>query len=385
MSGARYLAAATPLRLGSGGAAVAIPILSVEVLNDVALGGLLVAASLAPAVVAAPLVGAALDRTRHPRSLIAAAGAISALGFAGAALLGILPTAVVAVGLIAAGAAGPFFLGGLSSFVTDEIPAERRAYALDALSYNLGSVGGPALVAVTTAFGSARAAMAAMAVIALLGVAGLFLTTLRPRPSTGSSIWRTMGDGLRHIVRHRPLAVVTASGTLSQLGGGALPVAAVVLALDRTREANDGAVIVAAFAIGGLVGALATAARPGRLRPELSMGIGFTVIGLLLLGAARDGGLWWTVVLVGIAGLFTASSAAAMLLLRKQQSPASLRGQVFTVGAGLRATAAAAGAACAAATVGWGGTVQFLGIGAIWVLSGALLALYPRNTESIDG
>jgi hypothetical protein len=385
LSAAGYFASATPLRLALGGATVAIPILSVEVLNDVTLGGLLVAASLAPAVVAAPLVGAVLDRTRHPRTMVAAAGAVSSLGFGGAALLGILPTALVVLGLIAAGAVGPFFLGGLSSFVTEEIEDERRAYALDALSYNLGSVGGPAIVAGTTAFGSARSAMAAMAAVALIGVAGTLATRLRPRPVHGTSIWRTMGAGLRHIALHRPLMIVTASGTLSQLGGGALSVAAVVLALERTRDADGGALIVSAFAIGGLVGALATAARPGRLRPEVSMGIGFTVIGLLTFVASIDWGLWWTVGLIGVAGLFTASSAAAMLLLRKQQSPASLRGQVFTVGAGLRATAAAAGAALAAAAVGLGGTVLLAGIGATWVLSGLLLALYPRGAEALDG
>ncbi len=367
-----------------GGATVAIPILAVEELNDVALGGLLVAASLAPAVVAAPLVGAVLDRTRRPRTMMAIAGAVSALGLGLGALLGLMPTALVALALCAAGAAGPFFMGGLSSFVTEEIPGERRAYALDALSYNLGSVGGPAIVAAATALGSARIAMVAMAVAALVGVAGTLATRLRPRPAQNRSIWRTMGAGLRHIALHRPLAVVTTSGTLSQLGGGALSVAAVVLALERVGDADDGALLVSAFAIGGLVGALATAARPGRLRPELSMGLGFAVIGLLTLAAAVDWGFAWTLVLIGLSGLFTASSSAAMLLLRKQQSPAPLRGQVFTVGAGLRATAAAVGAALAAAAAGLGGTVLILGIGAVWVVSGALMAAYPRRAEPLD-
>ena len=384
VSAASYLASATPLRLAMGGATVAIPILAVEELNDIATGGLLVAASLAPAVIAAPLVGAVLDRTRQPRTMMAIAGAVSALGLGLGALLGVIPTALVALALCAAGAAGPFFMGGLSSFVTEEIPGERRAYALDALSYNLGSVGGPAIVAAATALGSARIAMLAMAAAALVGVAGTLATRLRPRPAQNRSIWRTMGAGLRHIALHRPLAVVTTSGTLSQLGGGALSVAAVVLALERVGDADDGALLVSAFAIGGLVGALATAARPGRLRPELSMGLGFAVIGLLTLAAAVDWGFAWTLILIGLSGLFTASSSAAMLLLRKQQSPAPLRGQVFTVGAGLRATAAAGGAALAAAAAGLGGTVLIVGIGAVWVISGALMAAYPRRAEPID-
>lgn len=385
MSTAGYFASATPLRLALGGASVAIPILAVEELNDVALGGLLVAASLGPAIVAAPLVGAMLDRTRHPRALVAAAGAVAAGGLGIGALLGILPTWLVAVGLIAAGAAGPFFMGGLSSFVTEEIPNERRAYALDALSYNVGAVAGPAIVAAATALGSARQAMVVLAAAALAGVLGTFATRLRPRPVPTDSIWSTMGAGLRHIAMHRPLMLVTTSGTLSQLGGGALAIAAVVLAVERAGDPDGGALIVAAFAIGGLLGALATAARPGRLPPHVSMGVGFAVIGLLTLGAAIDLGLVWTVLVIGIAGLFTASSSAAMLLLRKQQSPAQLRSQVFTVGAGLRATSAAAGAALAGAAAGLGGTVLIAGIALAWIVSAVLLVWYPRDAEQYDG
>jgi hypothetical protein len=385
MSAVGYLASATPLRLSMGGATVAIPIIAVEELHDVALGGLLVAAALAPAVLAAPVIGAMLDRARHPRAMVAAAGAVAALGLAFGAMLGTLPTGFVALGLIAAGAANPFFMGGLSSFVTEEIPEERRAYALDALSYNLSSVAGPAIVAVATGLASGQLAMALMAVMALVGVLGTFATRLQPRPVPTGSMLSTMGAGLRHITRHRPLAVVTASGTLSQLGGGALSIAAVVVALERVGDADDGAIIVSAFAIGGLLGALATAARPGRLRPELSMGLGFAVIGVLTVAAAIDFGLVWTVVLIGVAGLFTASSSAAMLLLRKQQSPPTVRGQVFTVGAGLRATSAAIGAAVAGAAAGLGGAVLIAGIGLTWIVSALLLLWYPRGAEEYQG
>jgi hypothetical protein len=317
--------------------------------------------------------------------MVAAAGTVTAIGLAVGAMLGIRPIPIVALGLIAAGAAGPFYMGGLSSFVTEEIPDERRAYALDALSYNLGSVAGPAMVAAATALASGRHAMWLMALAALVGVVGTLTTRLRPRPTPTGSMLSTMGAGLRHIVLHRPLMLVTASGTLSQFGGGALSIAAVVVAVERVGDADDGAIIVSAFAIGGLLGALATAARPGRLRPELSMGLGFALIGVLTVVAAIDLGLVWTVVLMGVAGLFTASSAAAMLLLRKQQSPLALRGQVFTVGAGLRATAAAAGAAMAGAAAGLGGTVLIVGIGVAWIASGLLLFWYPRGAEHFEG
>jgi MFS family permease len=385
VSATGYLSVSTPLRLSVGGTTVALPILAVEALNDVAIGGLLAAACLAPSILAAPFVGAILDRTRHPRLLIALAGLITALGTLVAAFLGEIPTAVVALAVIAAGTTTPFFMGGLSSFATEEIANERRAYALDALSYNLGSVAGPAVVAAATALGSARIAVVAMAVAAALGSAGTILNKLRPQTDAPAvSMRSTIVAGLKHIVRHRPIAVVTASGTLSQLGGGALAVAAVVLATERAGTPDQGAIIVSAFAVGGLVSALVIAVRPMRMRAEWAMGTGFAATGVLTVVAAVDLGLWWTTLLIGLSGLFTASSAAAMLLLRKQQSYPEVRSQVFTVGAGLRATAAAAGAAIAGLAAGIGGAWLIVGIGVVWIASGALLLAYPPGTRPLD-
>ncbi len=143
MSAVTYLSATIPLRLASAGSSVAIPILAVHELGDVAAGGALVAASLAPSVLAAPLVGVALDRSRHPRLLVVIAAAVMFVGYVAASLIGFAPLPIIAVLLVASGIASPFMFGGLSSFVTDEIPNERRAYALDALSYNVASVAGP--------------------------------------------------------------------------------------------------------------------------------------------------------------------------------------------------------------------------------------------------
>jgi hypothetical protein len=384
VSAAGYLTVATPLRLAVGGLTVALPILAVEELGDVALGGALAAACLAPSIVAAPIVGAALDRTRHPRLLIALAGVVTALGTLVAALLGIVPVAVVAVAVMVAGSATPFFMGGLSSFVTEEIPDESRAYAFDSLSYNLGFIAGPAIVAAAAALGSARVALVLMAVSAVIGSLATLTMKLRPLAAPTGSVWRTMGDGLVHIVRHRPIAVVTAAGTLSQFGAGGLTIAAIALTTARVGSPDQGALIVTAFAVGGLIGSLAISVRTVRLRPELTMGLGFVATGILTIAAAGNFGLAWTTVAIGLSGLFTAPSSAAMLLLRKQQSPPALRSQVFTVGAGLRSTAAAAGAAVAGLAAGLGSEILFVGIGTVWIVSAALLLAYPPAAEPID-
>ncbi|MGR0319486.1 MFS transporter [Agromyces sp. ZXT2-3] len=388
MGVASYLVAATPPRLAVGGITIAIPVLAVEQGVGVAVGGLLASAALGPSIVAAPIAGAMLDRSRRPGALVAGASLVIAAAYAFAAFLGPVPAWAVAIALVVAGIVTPFVFGGLSSFVTEGIPDERRAYAIDALAYNLGAVAGPAVVAAAAALGSARIATIVMAASALAGALGTVPLRLHPAaasPHERPSFLGTIAAGFRHIATHRPLAVITWSGTLSQFGSGGLAIAAVALSVARSGDAGEGAIIVTSFAIGGLVGALWNSRRPPRRSPEWVMGWGFAATGLCTIVAAFDLGPAWAIAAIGASGLFTAPSAAAMLLIRKQQSPPALRSQVFTVGAGLRAAAAAAGAAVAGLAAGVGAETLIIAIGVVWIASGAMLLAYPAGAPAIDG
>ncbi|MFD1210571.1 MFS transporter [Arthrobacter sp. GCM10027362] len=367
--------------MASAGAAVALPILAVEQMNDVAVGGLLVAASLGPSVLAAPLVGAALDRARRPGLLVAAAGTLTAVAFAVTAFVGQLPLPVVLAFLIVAGAVSPFYMGGLSSFVAGAVPDVRRAFAYDALSYNVSAVGGPALVAIIAAFLPAQVALWVLAAAAALGSLAVRAVRLRPHVRAGGSPWQAIKSGLRRIFSHRPLAVVTASSTLTQLGQGGLAVAAVALSIERIGSPSEGAAVMTSFAIGSLLGALCETARPTRHRPQYVMMAGFFATGLLTIAAAFDLGTMWTIIAIGLSGVFTASTAAAMLFLRNRHSPSHLRSQVFTVSAGLRVSASAAGAALAAAAIGFGGAVIVGAVGLVWIVSAGLMSAYPRGLQ----
>jgi hypothetical protein len=363
-------------------------VLAVQQLDDVGIGGALVAASLAPAVVVAPLAGVALDRARSPRLWVAGAAAATVIGFAASALLGVLPLGVIVALLVLAGCAAPIFFGGLSSFVTDEIDDEHRAYAYDALSYNISSVAGPGVVAVAggaafalgaDAVEAARLGMWLMAGAALVAVFGSLALRLQPRPVLpGAAGWvGTISAGTRHLVRFRPLRLVILSGAVAALGSGALPIAAVALSLERAGDVHAAAIIVTAFAVGGLAGAVLSAVRPGsRFTPQLVMAGGFGLIGVFTLVAVPDLGLVWTVIAIGLSGVFTASSSAAMLLLRKRESPPSVRSQVFTIGSGLRAASSAAGAAVAGALAGLDAGVLIAGIGIVWIASAVVMAGY---------
>ena len=386
MGAAGYLATSVPLRLASAGSAVSLPILAVQRLDDVALGGFLVAASLAPAVIAAPLAGVALDRARNPRMLFVAAALLTVVGFAASALLGTLPLWLIVVLLIAAGCAAPIYFGGLSSFATDAIPDEKRAYAYDALSYNIASVAGPGLVAIVGVGGADGGAvgMWLMTGAALAGALGSLTMRVTPRPATAHGWAGTIAAGARQLAGDSRLRVVILSGTAAALGSGALPIVAIGLSLERSGDVHQAALIVTAFAVGGLAGAVLSAIRPGsRFTPQLVMTGGWAAIGLFTLAAVPDLGMIWTIVVIGVSGLFTASSNAAMLLLRKQNSPPAVRSQVFTIGSGLRAASGALGAAIAGVLAGLPAGLLTAGVGLIWVISAAMALAYPSRARAL--
>lgn len=73
------------------------------------------------------------------------------------------------------------------------------------------------------------------------------------------------------------------------------------------------------------------------------MMVGYLATGLLIIAAAFDLGIAWTVAAIALSGVFTAPTAAAMFSLRNYLSPLHLRSQIFTVAAGFRTSASLRG------------------------------------------
>src|SRR6185437_8343531 len=149
---------------------------SIERYGSPAPGAIALAALLIPHVVAGPFAGIITDRARRPRLVHAAFVAVFAL-FLGAVplLLGRLPLPAVVLLAVIAGTCGPMIFGGLSSRVDDVTPPDRRPHArgLDAATYNIAEIAGPAAGAwITASLGSlfasfvlAGAALTAAAVL----------------------------------------------------------------------------------------------------------------------------------------------------------------------------------------------------------------------------
>jgi MFS family permease len=371
----QYLSAAVLARIADEGARVSLVLLALDRAGSAAIGGTMVAALLVPHVVAAPLVGVLVDRARQPRWVLAAAMLIFAGSlFSAAALIGDAPLWLIYVLLLVGGCCGPALTGGLTS----QLPAlvgkgkTPRAFGLDSLFYNVASMVGPAVAGVTAAAISPAAAqyvLAASAAAGALGVASLPLPT-RTHPSSSTRV--DLLSGVREIVRQPTLRTLTLTSSLGQIGPGGLAVVAAVLATSQHKPAGSG-LLLTAVAVGAFIGSLLWTWRPIAVdHAPLVTAISMIGIGIPIAIAAFAPSLEATAVLFGLSGVFIGPFGSALFLSRTQYAGPAVRTQVFTIGAGLKVTASALGAALIGFAAGLPAATQLLLVASSPLLAGVL-------------
>jgi predicted MFS family arabinose efflux permease len=373
----RYTTAAALARLADEGSRVALLLLVLARGHGAAFGGLLIAALMVPHVVAAPVIGALADRVYRRRMLYVSGLLGYAVSLLGAGLcVGVAPAAAFALAVLA-GCFAPLLIGGLTSLLGELARGRlQRAFGLDGTSYSLAGIAGPALAAVVAEAAGAMWAVAALT--AACAIAAVLVGTL-PIPQSGPRPdHRSPGRvrALSALWRRPALGAVTAGTTVSQFGMGALPLVTALLATRLAEPALTG-VALSAMAAGNLVGSLAYARFPiRRWRPEavvvaclFAAAVPFAVLPLIP-------GRWPTLILFAAVGLVEGPQFASLLLVRDREAPAEVRTQIFTLGAGLKVTGAAAGAALAGLATGMGATVLLIAVVASQVLAGVVAAAF---------
>jgi MFS family permease len=382
----RYLITAVLIRLADEGARVGLVLLALERMNSAAVGGLLVAVLLVPQVVAAPAIGLLTDRARQPRWVLT----ISVAGFAAslaavALMLGRVPLPVVVAMLLVGGCCGPGLTGGLTSQLPRLVSESSlpRAFGADSLTYNVSGIAGPAVAAIVAGVAGAGTATIALAAAAAAGA--LLLATL-PIPLQRRSPDQQrppLTGGFRALLTDRVLGAVTASSTLGQLGLGALPIVAAVLASRQHQPAATGW-LMTAIAVGALLGSLLWTWRPAQpAHTPLTVMIALIGTGApLAIAAMSTSSLPLTALLFGISGISVGPFTGALFTTRKLYAPDDVQAQVFTITAGLRLTMAAAGAAIGGALAGLSSSTQLIFVASVPLLAGALGALALRLAPS---
>ncbi|MFE2725560.1 MFS transporter [Kitasatospora sp. NPDC059327] len=354
----RYLVTAFFARLADEGVAVAVVMLAGQRTGSAAQGAFVLTAWMAPHVLAAPLTGAVAARARRPRLLYAGALAGFALAISAlAAGIGRAPLPLVLTLAAAGGCCGPIVSGGLSSLIARLVPAgphRDRAYAWDAVVYNAAAVAGPGTAGLVASALSPATALLALSTAAACACALTPLLPLLPQlsldtdaedpPVAMARLLRDLADGVSTVWRERELRAITAATCLAFIGIGALTTTSVLLATSLGSPGGGG-VLMTAFAVGALAATLGTTrSRPG-VPPRRPAVLGLLATGIGLAAAAPAPALPVAAACFALAGAGDGLVLTATLRIRADHSPPHRRTQVFTIGAGLKISAAAAGSA----------------------------------------
>jgi len=272
-------------------------------------------ATFFPATVVGPLAGALADR--HDRRTIMLSSQVllmaSALALWGIWVTGVAtPPLIVACVVVGAFGAG-ITIAAWQAFVPQLVPPDAlvSAVRLNAMQFTGARALGPALAGLVLAEFGPGTAFLANALSFLLVIGALLL--IAPRPITKSSeaggVVAQFRDGLRYIRRRAVLLVAVLGALFSSLLG----VSMIQLAEPFARQVlHEGAakygLLVAAYGVGAITGAVVTVVRGDVLRRSSLTVVGFAifVVAELTFGLAPV----YALALAGMFGIGLAQSLA---------------------------------------------------------------------------
>ena len=359
-----FLAGAAAARAGDEMSGPALLLAGYAVGGSAAEASALLAGITVSAAVGGPLLGALLDRSPRPGRLLARALALYGTGLVLILLsLGRLPLQLTVLIAVFTGLLGPALSGGWTAQLPRVVPHERmpRANALDAMTFSLASLVGPALAgALAHLLGAPAAVVASAALIAFALPAAWTLPRGRGRgrgqdrdrcrnrgeTPPAASLPADLAAGIRAITRTRPLARATLASVVSCAGLGMLITCTPLLGERAFGSAAEGTLLLTCTAVSALAANAVLARRPRTIAPDTIIWSSTLLLAVaLVLSATGDPVLVVAAALT--AGVGEGPQLAALLAIRHRESPERLRSQVFTTGASLKITGFALGAAVA--------------------------------------
>ena len=358
--------------------AVAVPWLVLERTGSAALAGLAGAAAIAPIAFSAVFGGALIDRIGRRRSSLIAdtmsALAVAAIPIADATVgFGVgLILVLVALGAVfdSPGAAAREALRPDVALAASVAVTQVNAWG--EVAENVGYLAGPALAGVLLAVVGGFQTLwisVALFVLAVLITAICVPGHLSPTPVREPYL-RAIREGLSYVLRNRPLRAITLTAAVIWIF--VLPFETVVLNdyLQQTQQVGAFGAILAAYAAGGIAGALAYGAVAHRIPTRLGLVAALTLAGLSLGSFATLPAVAVMVALALVAGVVTGPINPLCAVVIQARTPERLRGRVIGSYTALALAAGPVGLLAFGPLVdAFGPTVGFVLIGA-----GCLLA-----------
>jgi MFS family permease len=354
-----FYVTATMTRLADEMFSVGVVLLILERTGSAALAGATVAAVTFPSLMTGPFLGAWLDRSGRRRNVMILDQVLAATTLVAIVVLaGHSPDWVLPLVALGAGLTWPLSFGGFTSLIPTIVPSTLLppANALEATSFNVAVIAGPALAGtISGAFSPASSLLveAALTLAAIVPIASLAsLDRVRSLLPAGQSLRKIARAGLRQVLVTPPLRAITATGALNLGGLGLLTVAFPFFAVDVLgAHRSTAGYLWAAFAAGSAVGAIVLVRLQSVWRPVRLVLGALTALGGLMLLWPLASTLPVALALIAIAGFADGPNLSATFAVRQRWTPPELYGQVFTTAASLKVGAFSMGAALAGPVV----------------------------------
>jgi MFS family permease len=304
---------------------------------------------------------------------IALAGSIS---LSLLAWLGVVTPVLLLVFCFIIGSGMALFGPAWQASVSEQVPAEAlpSAVALNGISYNIARSFGPAIGGVIVASAGAVAAFATNAFLYLPLLIVLFLWRRQSEPSRlpPERMTRAVISGVRYIVHSPPIRIVLARTLVTGIFGGSVSALMPIVTRDLLHGgAQTYGVMLGAFGMGAVIGALNIAELRGRLGDEVSIRLCMIVMGVFvaLVASSRSS------VLSGIALVFAGAAWTASVTVFNVG--VQLAAPRWVAGRALAAYQAAISGGIALGSWVWGSMASAIGAEGTLLISGAALLVSP--------
>ncbi|MFJ3309969.1 MFS transporter [Streptomyces sp. NPDC086549] len=347
-----YLTGAVAARAGDEMSGPALMLAGFALSGSTAEASLLLAGITFSSAAGGPLLGVLLDRRARPGRLLAGALLGYAVGL-GVILAGLgrLPFAVTVLIAVLTGLPAPALSGGWTAQLPRVVPAERlpRANALDAMTFSLASLTGPALAGGVAEALGAPSAVGVSAVLIGLAMPAAWLLPAHPGRTRGvretpPSVITDLAAGMRVIVRNSRLARATFTSVVCCAAQGMLAACVPLLGERVLGGYGRGAVLLSCAAVSALVANAVLARFPRSLAPDTIIWAG-SLVQAAALALAASGRPVVLAIAMFMAGIGEGPQLTVLFAVRHREVPEQLRGQIFTTGASLKITGFAVGAA----------------------------------------
>ncbi|MGO9420680.1 MFS transporter, partial [Roseiarcus sp.] len=260
--------------------------------------------------------------------------------------------------------------------VSEQVPAEAlpAAVALNGISYNIARSFGPAIGGIIVASAGAVAAFATNAFLYLPLLVVLFLWRRQKEPSRlpPERLARAVISGVRYIVHSPSIRIVLGRTLVTGIAGGSVSALMPIVTRDLLHGgAQTYGVMLGAFGLGAVVGALNIATLRGRLGDEVSVRLCMVVMGVCvaLVAISRSP------VLSGSALVFAGAAWTASVTVFNVG--VQLAAPRWVAGRAIAAYQAAISGGIALGSWAWGSIANVIGVEGALLISGATVFVSP--------